>query len=89
MTVDVLSNGLAGAKAIGREDSRQMSFQRLTQALEGLKATASRPGDQDRYSGSGFAPLRHNGWISLRRCFMRQALAVFKPERCNQCLSSI
>ena len=45
MAVEVLSHGIAGAKAIGREDSRQMRLQRLTQALEGLQATASRPGD--------------------------------------------
>ena len=43
LTVDVFSDGVAGPQAVGREDSWKVSFQRITQALEGFKATPSLP----------------------------------------------
>jgi len=43
LTVDVFSDGVAGLQAVGREDSWNVSFQRITQAFEGFNKTPSLP----------------------------------------------
>ena len=53
LAVEVLSHCVAGPEAVGGQNAGQMGFECLAQALEGLKATASCPGDESAKQGFG------------------------------------
>ena len=53
LAVDVLGHRIAGSESVGGQNAGQMGFECLAQALEGLKATASCPGDESAKQGFG------------------------------------
>ena len=60
LAVDVLGHRIAGSESVGGQNAGQMGFECLAQALEGLKATASCPGDESAKQGFGLGTGRES-----------------------------